>query len=164
MFVRKSTCQARVAAVEARLERLKGLARAEIAAERGARRAVEARNEELVKQIAAMAQRPPHVIQPPDTAGIVQQCVEGMATILNGWRNNPESTGTNVQMPLDLASQGLDAMAGVSRAEVDNFFPPWEEVRGAPPRSAEFVNARIGDYKPYVPGEGNISAPKGGVE
>ena len=121
----------------------------------------------LADMAERFANRPVQVVQPPplppmpDTAAIVKQTVEGIATVLNGWQHHPQPQPT-VQTALSMDGQGLDDRAGVPQ-NLDEFIPPWEQ--GFPdPRHAEFVNARVGDYKPYIPGEGNHTQPKGGME
>jgi hypothetical protein len=121
----------------------------------------EQRTAQLADKLVAVAQRPVQVVQPPDTAAIVRQTVEGIATVLNGWRENPQSQ-PQPQIPLSMDMQGLDDRAGVPQ-RLDDLVPPWE--MGFPnPNQAEFVNARVGEYKPYVPGDGNTTQPKGGFE
>lgn len=115
----------------------------------------------LADMAERFANRPIQVVQPPDTATIIKQTIEGVATVLNGWQTNPQAM-PQVQAQLSMDAQGLDDRAGVP-TNVDDFIPPWEA--GFPdPRRAEFVNARAGDYPAYVPGEGNTMAPKGGME
>jgi hypothetical protein len=115
----------------------------------------------LAEMAERFANRPIQVVQPPDTAAIVKQTVEGIATVLNGWKDTPHAMPT-VQTTLSMDTQGLDDRAGVPQS-VDDFMPPWEQ--GFPdPRRAEYVNARIGEYKPYIPGDGNTVQPKGGME
>jgi hypothetical protein len=140
------------------LERVRQQAQAAILREVKRRADAEQRLAEMAERFA---NRPVQVVQPPDTATIIKHTVEGIATVLNGWRDSPPNMPT-VQDMLGMDAQGLDARAGVP-ASLDGFVPPWEQ--GFPdPRQAEFVNARIGDYKPYVPGEGNMIPPKGGME
>ena len=149
-------------------ERLKGrsdrldatVEQARKAVAREVRRRADA-EQRLSEMAERFANRPVQVIQPPDTASIVKQTVEGIATVLNGWRDNPQSQ-PQPQLDLSMDTQGLDARGGVPTS-LDDFMPPWEQ-NIPPPRQAEFVNARVADYKPYIPGEGNTMPPKGGME
>lgn len=142
-------------------ERVVEGARRRIARELRLRVEAERRASEMAEKVVALANRPAHVIQPPDTAKIVKEAIEGMATVLNGWKDRPIPDAT-VQMPLSMEQQGLDDRAGIPQS-LQSFIPPWED--GFPdPSRAEFVNAAVGNYKPYIPGEGNTTQPKGGME
>lgn len=121
----------------------------------------EARAAQMAERVLELAKRPVQVIQPPDTAAIVKQTVEGIATVLNGWKDTPLASPT-VQHTLSMDAQGLDDRAGVPQS-LDDFVPPWE-LGIPPPNRGEFVNARVGNYEPYVPGQGNTAPPKGGME
>jgi len=143
------------------LERVQEAARRAVARELRARVDAEHRAAEMADKLVALANRPVQVVQPPDTAKIVKETVEGMATVLNGWKDQPRNEPI-VQEQLSMDQYGFDARAGVPQS-LEQFMPPWEE-NFPPPNQAEFVNARIGDYKPYVPGEGNTTQPKGGME
>lgn len=123
--------------------------------------AAEHRTAEMADRLVALANRPVQVVAPPDTAAIVRETVEGLATVLNGWKDRP-APAPAVQTALSMDAQGLDDRAGVPQS-LQTFTPPWEEGFPDPDR-AGFVNATIGNYKPYVPGEGNTTAPKGGME
>ena len=142
-------------------ERVVEAARRRIAREVRLRADAERRAAEMAEKVVALANRPAHIVQPPDTTAIVQAAIEGMATVLNGWKDRPIPEPT-VQTGLSMDMQGLDDRAGVPQS-LQSFIPPWED--GFPdPSRAEFVNARLGDYTPYIPGEGNTTQPKGGME
>lgn len=140
------------------LEQVVNQARKAVAREVRRRADAEQRLAEMAERFA---NRPVQVVQPPDTAAIVKQTVEGIATVLNGWKDQPQPQPTT-QTALSFDMQGLDDRAGVPQ-NIDDYIPPWEQ--GFPdPHKAEFVNARVGEYKPYIPGEGNHTQPKGGME
>jgi len=167
MWVRKADYEAlrrrseALEGAEAELARVERLARHRIAQELRRRVDAEQRAAQMADKLVAVAQRPVQVVQPPDTAAIVRQTVEGIATVLNGWRDNPQSQ-PQPQLALSMDAQGLDDRAGVPQS-LEDFVPPWERDI-PPPNQAEFVNARIGDYKPYIPGDGNTTPPTGGME
>ncbi len=121
---------------------------------------------DLTDKLVTLAQRPtpaPIIVDPPDTAKIVAEAINGMATVLNGWRENPAS-GSQPQVVMSMTDLGLDNRAGVPD-NLDDFIPPWEDLPGMPkPGHGGFVNGTIGNYTPYVPGQGNTLPPKGGVE
>ena len=110
----------------------------------------------VAEVLEKLASRPVQVIHPPNTADIIKETVTGVATILNGWRDNPASQGS-MQAPLSMDGQGLTADAGIG--SVDDFIPPWEQMARIPGN----INDNA-DYPPYVPGGGNPVPPPGGIE
>jgi hypothetical protein len=147
----------RVVELEGEVARAKRLGRE--AYDRANRRALAdaKRFESLTDKFLELAKRPPLVVQPPDTASIVKEAVEGVAHVLNGWiQVNPPQ---QAQVVLGMDGQGLDQRAGVPN-DID-VFPEWESM--APPSMATFFRPQ-GEYTPYVPGSGNTVPPKGGVE
>ena len=136
-----------------RLGRCAAAYRAQMAATKHAER----RELELVDRVVELANRPWQMVDPPDTAAIIKETVTGVATILNGWRDNPVSQLPEPAVSMD--GQGLTGDAGVGDTSV--FVPPWE----MPPRGFPEPNlAQNGGYPPYVPGEGRTTPPPGGVE
>lgn len=136
-------------------------ARKAVAREIRLRADAERRCSDMADKVVQLAQRPVQVIQPPDTAKIIKEAIEGMATVLNGWKDRPiVEPQTQPQLSMDM--QGLDDRAGIPQS-LQSFVPPWEDGF-EPPDRAGFVNATIGNYKPYIPGEGNTTQPKGGME
>jgi uncharacterized membrane protein YccC len=115
---------------------------------------------ELLQRVLDADRRPPVVIQPPPTAEIVKETINGMATVLNGWQNQPPAV--QQQSPLSMDTLGFDDRAGVPE-NMDEFVPPWEQM--GPPSRAGWVNPPTnGNYTPYIPGSGNVTSPEGGVE
>ena len=112
--------------------------------------AAERRTSDLAERLVDLAKRPPVIVQPPDTAAIVKETVMGMATVLNGWRENPSSQVTQHQI-LSPEDQGLDDRAGVPQ-DLSNFVPPWEDLGPTISPTPPVAN---GNYTPYVPGGGS---------
>lgn len=151
-----SRLRAHLTTIEDSLERTRRSARAEI-------QAADKRAADFAEKLLDAARKPPIVVPPPDTAGIIRETIEGLATVLNGWRSNEVSQAQTVA-PLSMEDQGLDATAGLRDRDITDFVPPWERVPDTPPPShGGWIGAEQG-YTPYVPGAGNSVQPAGGVE
>jgi len=113
----------------------------------------------LVERVLAFAGREPTVLSPPDASQVVRETLEGVATVLNGWRG---AVG-----PPDAPQLQFDDRT--NSVGVGEFVPPWEQMGPLPPlpppAHASWVNPPTnGNYTPYVPGAGNLTPPEGGVE
>jgi hypothetical protein len=104
-----------------------------------------------------LADREITVVDPPDTAAIIKETVQGVATILNGWRQNPVSQQPEPAISMD--AQGLTADAGVA-LDIESFVPPWENM----PRSGGWYNGAGDPNRKFVAGDGVTVPPQGGVE
>lgn len=107
-------------------------------------------NQRLVDRLIDLAATPPVVIPPPDTSEIIKSVAE----LVNGWRT-VVSTAESPQLTFDDTADKMD---------IDQFVPPWEMM--GPPSRAGWVNRpeTNGAYTPYIPGQGNVVPPEGGVE
>ena len=110
----------------------------------------EKRTADMAEKLVAVARKDPIVVAPPDTAAIVKETVLGLATVLNGWRENPASGP--IQTPI--------IEDPLNMVDPENIKLPWEMVdvpTYVPPQTN-------GNYAPYIPGQGNFSPPhQGGI-
>lgn len=118
--------------------------------------------QELTERLVTLASRPPTIVQPPDTTAIVRETIDGVATVLNGWRTNPDSQQYSPSLQMD--QQGLGADAG-TREDLAEFIPPWERLgQPMPEHGVMTAGPPSNGYAPYVPGAGNTAPPRGGIE